>query len=290
MNVKNFALSYYKNSADGFHIQRIEKPTEARLPHTHEYFQIYYVERGRLIHYLNGRESTLTRGDAFIIPPRTVHHIFADDNTVFYSFSFMEDFIIGSAERNKLVRSFFGVISSNEELRIKITLPDDEILSAESIMENISREFHKKLFGYEDTVRAYTVLLITLFARNYMKDSVNTGSEIGSVRDTVLSAVKYIEANFTEHLSLDELVEQLAVSKSTFCKLFFDITGKTYNDFVNSKRIGQAQKYLKRGYRATAVWGLVGYRDPSTFYRNFVKLVGVTPHRFAKSRNLDKMQ
>ena len=290
MNVKNFDLSYYKNSANGFHIQRVSNPTEARLPHSHEYFQIYYVERGRLTHCLNGFESTLTRGDAFIIPPHEVHHIFTDDDTVFYSYSFMEDFIIGSAERNNLVLSFFSMISSGDGVRIKINLPDDEILFAEAIMENICREFHKKPFGYEDTVRAYTVLLITLLARNYMKNSVKTCSELGNVRDTVLTAIKYIEVNFVESLSLDELVDKLAVSKSAFCKCFVEITGKTYNQFVNSKRIALAQKYLKSGYRATAIWGLVGYKDPSTFYRNFVKLVGVTPHRFAKSRNLDKMQ
>ena len=49
MNVKNFVLSYYKNSAENFHIQKLDKVSEAQKPHTHEYFQIYFISKGREI-------------------------------------------------------------------------------------------------------------------------------------------------------------------------------------------------------------------------------------------------
>ena len=52
MNVKNFVLSYYENSTKNFHIQKLDKVTEAQMPHTHEYFQIYFISKGTLEHYV----------------------------------------------------------------------------------------------------------------------------------------------------------------------------------------------------------------------------------------------
>jgi len=90
MNVKNFVLSYYKNSIENFHIQKLDKVTEAQKPHTHEYFQIYFIAKGSLEHYVENEFAHLNQGDMFIIPPGLTHYISPSSNTVFYSLSFME--------------------------------------------------------------------------------------------------------------------------------------------------------------------------------------------------------
>ena len=75
MNVRNFALSFYGNDVEEIHIQRLEKPREAKELHTHAYFQIYYIKRGSLCHFVEGSSSRLFAGDMFIIPPGVVHRI-----------------------------------------------------------------------------------------------------------------------------------------------------------------------------------------------------------------------
>lgn len=52
MNVKKFVLSYYSNATADFHIKEITKPQEALSLHNHDYYQIYYLKSGRLIHHL----------------------------------------------------------------------------------------------------------------------------------------------------------------------------------------------------------------------------------------------
>ena len=47
MDIKNFVLSYYQNSTKYFHVQKLDTVTEAQKPHTHEYFQIYYIRKMR---------------------------------------------------------------------------------------------------------------------------------------------------------------------------------------------------------------------------------------------------
>ncbi|MBR2343031.1 MAG: AraC family transcriptional regulator [Clostridia bacterium] len=290
MDIKNFALSYYKNSDEGFHIQRVEKSTAAREPHSHDYFQVYYVIRGVLTHHLEGQTSQLLRGDMFIVPPGAVHYISAEGEAVFYSLSFMESFIAKFREGNPLVRDFLSMLAGRERVRAKISVPKTEILNMEMIMANICREFFEKPFGFRDTVRAYILLIITLFARIYMMESAVPVGAADSTRELVLCAAEYIEKNCTEHITLADITERLAISKSAFCKHFYELVGKTFNEYVNYCRIKEALKYLERGLGASAIYGLLGYADSSTFYRNFVKVMGTTPGEYRKSLKKDKMQ
>ena len=106
MDIKNFVLSYYKNSTNEFHVQKVEKAVEAQKPHTHEYFQIYYIIKGSLVHFVEQDSSILLQGNMFIVPPGILHYIKPNDDTVFYSLSFLPEFVEKQADDNRLVKEF----------------------------------------------------------------------------------------------------------------------------------------------------------------------------------------
>jgi quercetin dioxygenase-like cupin family protein len=125
MDVKKFVLSYYENATDDFHIARFTAPKEALKPHSHGYFQIYYVVSGRITHHLEGVTADLSAGDIFIIPPDKAHYIETVSGDVdFYSMSFMPDYFKSVKEGNKLVLDFLSYLQAASEERIepKVTL------------------------------------------------------------------------------------------------------------------------------------------------------------------------
>ena len=75
MDIKKFVLSYYSNATEFFHIKEITKPKEALSLHSHEYYQIYYLKSGKLIHHLGDGCAELKARDVFIIPPDLPHYI-----------------------------------------------------------------------------------------------------------------------------------------------------------------------------------------------------------------------
>ena len=75
MDIKKFVLSYYKNATADFYINRVKAPKEALALHTHDYFQIYYIHSGKLLHHLEGSVAELAPGDVFILPPNVAHYI-----------------------------------------------------------------------------------------------------------------------------------------------------------------------------------------------------------------------
>lgn len=285
---KNFVLSYYNNSTEDFHIHKVTKSTEAQKPHTHDYFQIYYIIKGTLLHYVGSEHSLLTHGNMFIIPPKVSHHISPKEDTEFYSFSFMPDFLGEKTKTNHLSINFLNsLISDNsKEVHPKISIFSDKIRYVESIMEHLLTEFEEKAIGYEETMRAYCIILLNMLARNYFENPENRALyDFENNRQYVLHCIEYIKNNFSENLSLDEMAMRSTMSKSNFCLLFSKLTGQSFNNYLNLCRINKSIEYINQGYKITSVYGLCGYNDFSTFYRNFKKIMGVCPKSYKLAKD-----
>lgn len=285
MNIKNFVLSYYKNSTENFHILKTSKVYEAKKPHTHDYFQIYFISKGSLTHYIENESAHLSQGDMFIVPPGVAHYISPSPNTVFYSLSFTEDLFSEQYVNSKLAKNFLSSLCLNEteHIKPKITINSEDIFYIESIMTHTLKEFNDKPFAYYDTIQANTHLLVTMIAREYFSKTVqNISDHFETNKQFVLHCVEYIENNFTDQITLDEISKKFSMSKSNFCSLFSKITGHSFNKYLNICRIKAAKSYMKKGYKITALYGLCGYNDFSTFNRNFKKIVGMSPNEYKR--------
>lgn len=282
MDIKNFVLSYYNNSTESFHIQKLEEAYEAKKPHTHEYFQIYYIAKGSLTHYIGDKSSKLHQSDMFIIPPGIVHYISPEPNTVFYSFSFMPDFFGDINQKHKLVSLFIFNLLAEKDVLPKVSIGSEDVFFIESIMERMLNEFNCKNFGFSEIIYSCAVLLVSALARNYFEK--NTLPEyFENSKQFVMHCIEYIENNFTEKITLDEISKRSAMSKNSFCELFYKLTGYSFNAYLNICRIKKATEYIKDGYKITAIYGLCGYTDFSTFYRNFKKIMGISPKEFKRN-------
>lgn len=283
MNVKNFVLSYYKNSTENFHIQKLDRFTEAQNPHTHDYFQIYFISHGALVHHVENESAHLNQGDMFIIPPGVTHYISPAPGTLFYAISFMEDFFLEQAENTKLAKNFLRILRTKEieYIKPKVTLHTDEIFYIESILAHTLKEFQEKPFAYYDIMQVSTLLLVTILAREYFSETVhNITDHFENNKQFILHCVEYIKNNFANKITLNEISKESAMSKSTFCALFLEITGHSFNEYLNLCRIKAATAYIKKGYKITALYGLCGYNDFSTFNRNFNKIMGMSPRAY----------
>ncbi len=279
MDITKFFLNYYQTADAGMHVQKVETPVAATKPHTHAYFQIYYILKGSLTHYVEDVSSRLSKGDMFIVPPERIHYIHEETSAVFYSFSFMPD----SLPEDRLVKNFLYSLSS-ETIRPKITVPSDDLIFVEGIMEQIYREFVGKKLGYQELLRSYAMILLARFARSYFEQNPKPLiPAIENYREFVMQCVQYINLNFAEDISLEQMARHSAMSKSHFCKLFLELTGHSFHKYLNLCRIQQGAKYIKEGYKITGIYGLCGYNDFTTFYRNFKSIMGVSPSEYKQA-------
>ncbi len=96
-------------------------------------------------------------------------------------------------------------------------------------------------------------------------------------------ALKYIHNNFSTEISLDRVAGTAGISKYHFSRLFKEMTGLTYQSYLNRVRIEQAKKLLNDDALSITDTGYaVGYSDLTHFERIFKKLTGITPSQFRR--------
>lgn len=101
-------------------------------------------------------------------------------------------------------------------------------------------------------------------------------------RAEVLRCVQHIQANYDQALSAEVLSGITALPRSAINKAFRQYTGKSVKQYVTEVRIKEAKRLIGLGELPLQQ---VGYRDFSTFYRNFLKLAGVSPAEYRRSNS-----
>ncbi|MBR2180597.1 MAG: helix-turn-helix transcriptional regulator, partial [Oscillospiraceae bacterium] len=225
--------------------------------------------------------SKLSAGDMFIIPPGVVHRIEDDEGISFYSLSFMPEIIEEMSHVASFAANFLKQISSMGHIRPKITVPADEVLRIETLIEQIYDEFQKNNLAGGEIVKIYTALLISLFARIYFDSSNELPLPKSEDKNRLmLYCIDYIKLNYFKNLTLEDMLRLSALSKGEFCRRFREMTGDSFLSYLNRCRIRKACERINNGDKITSVYSFCGYDDYSAFYRNFVKIMGISPARY----------
>lgn len=96
----------------------------------------------------------------------------------------------------------------------------------------------------------------------------------------LIAAKKYIEKNYADDLTLDEVAEKVYVSPHYLSALFKN-SGDTFLKYLTSTRITTAKLNLRNlRYKVYEVADMVGYQDPAYFSEIFKKTTGMTPSEY----------
>lgn len=131
------------------------------------------------------------------------------------------------------------------------------------------------------------------------RETVNTEETIKSENDEketaassfiVKNALKYIENNYMQKLSLSEVAEKTYVSQWHLSKLLNKHTGNNFSELLNNVRIKKAVELLKDpSLRIGNIAEEVGFLDMAHFSRVFKKIMGVSANEFRNTIQKDEI-
>jgi two-component system response regulator YesN len=97
----------------------------------------------------------------------------------------------------------------------------------------------------------------------------------------IAKAKTFIEENYSKDISLDDVSRIVDISPYYFSKLFKEVTGENFIEYLTNIRIEEAKKLLQnRDLSIKNICADTGYSDPNYFSRIFKKQVGVTPTEY----------
>lgn len=95
------------------------------------------------------------------------------------------------------------------------------------------------------------------------------------------AAVQYIQDNLDRHISIDELVEEACMSKSSFYRHFSDEFDMSPLEYITRERVFRARELLSNPENTvTNVSHSLGFSSTSHFIDMFKEHEGVTPKQF----------
>lgn len=103
----------------------------------------------------------------------------------------------------------------------------------------------------------------------------------GNERRAVKQVRRYIEAHFSERISLNDLAELVAFSPYYLLRVFRIEVGMPPHAYLQDVRIRRAQRLIELGKPLADVAFEVGYSSQSHLTRRFKQIVGLTPGQYA---------
>lgn len=96
-------------------------------------------------------------------------------------------------------------------------------------------------------------------------------------------ALNFIEAHYSESVTLDKVISHLDLNKSYFCTLFKKETGKTFTHYLNEIRVERSKRQLLKDNRSILDVALsVGFTSQNYFAITFKKHTEMTPMEFRR--------
>ncbi len=93
--------------------------------------------------------------------------------------------------------------------------------------------------------------------------------------------MRWIEAHLSDTFQLDELADDLYLSKSYISKLFRKETGSSITDYLTARRVKEACHLLQTSDLALdAICTRIGLSNVSYFIQMFKRETNITPHQY----------
>jgi len=247
--------------------------------HSHEDIQISVFEKGSGTYIIGNDLGVFSAGDVFIIGAQ-IPHVFKingnDKNTVKMRSVFFTQTTFGAEffdlpEMISLKKLFF-----NQELAYKVTGKGTDFLKMLTDL-NQSDAYEKIIIFLKLLKRLSDVPLKTLSTTNVSKKiSESSGKRMDAV-------YQYIFKNFKSTIKLENVAAIAAMSKPAFCRYFKQQTNKTFVQFLNALRIGEACILLQnKDCVIQSVCYACGFNNLANFNRTFKAIKGLSPSEYRK--------
>ncbi|MFC4302342.1 helix-turn-helix domain-containing protein [Cohnella boryungensis] len=273
-----------------FHFEFTDSPMTSREPleHFHDAFELALFLKADISIFIKDRKYDIRDGDLLFIDSYEIHRMVykPDQHYKRYVLNFQHRFV-QDLLRTLGQESLFQAIRSNPNAKIRLNLK--QRLSME---EHFSRlmTLNASLAENRDdgTMQAeLTMRLILLLQEVYRIGQAQRQARSDSrLHLLVVDMLLYIDSRYSEDIQLEQLAAAVGKSKYYICRLFKESTTFTIVEYIQYRRVIEAQKKLLESDMHIIDIGLAcGFQSLQHFYRVFKRISRLTPAQYRAGRH-----
>lgn len=248
--------------------------------HFHEFDKTVLLLSGRVDYFVEGITYSLRPRDILLVKHHTIHKALIDKSVPY-------DRVIIYLDRKYFDRvmpegKLCGCFDSADAGRRYLLSPDEQQW----------QRLEKTLEAYEacradeqyaaQTLRDTLMMQLLIHVNRICESSPHHSAAENLTDGKIAKALSYINENLTKELSVDNLSEQVYLSRYHFMRLFKEQTGSTVHSYIRQKRLLHAARLIREGMSAVRAAAESGFGDYSAFHRAFRESFGMSPGELKK--------
>lgn len=250
--------------------------------HWHEELQFSVVKQENIEFSVAGKAFVLQPGDAVFINSQALHQIrpCSPLHGAIYSYIFKASFLEHDA-LSEIYQEYIWPILKNRELYIVFMKDKDR--ECLELLSEIRSAYIDKQFGYQLRIKSlFGELWRRMAEKNREQPGIPSPREERDIR-RVKEAIAYIDQNYGEKLTLEELSGHVHISKSELCRCFGRVLHTTPMEYLIQYRIQKAAGLLSDTEETvTQIAVMTGFDSAGHMGRFFRKYIGSSPGAFRK--------
>ena len=272
ITIKGFNSIYYFEFGKDF----------SHAPERHDFWEMVYVDSGRINAVTNGIGCTLEQGQAIFHEPMEIHAHVSDkhvaNNMLVISFT-------TNSEIMKYFKSKTFTIDKTGKTLLSLFMKEAQNALGEipHAYENKSNlNFLDTVFGSTQLLQCYfTEFLINLIrSGNTISKNVLSSKKSRNIAENSISELicEYLKNNIYSTLTLKDICSHFLLGKTQLCKIFSESTGQSPMDYYMDLKMKEAKKLIReKNHSVTQISDMLGYSSIHNFSRAFKKKIGFSP-------------
>ncbi|QJC50996.1 AraC family transcriptional regulator [Paenibacillus albicereus] len=251
--------------------------------HWHNHIEVLRFRSGQARVEVNHVPFDAGPGDVMVFNSNDIHMGLLSSDEVEYDILIADLALLQSQSPDAAETKYITPMAQNRIL-FRNRISGDEALA--SILDRLAEEFRERQAGFELSVKSQLYAMLTLLLRGYVELRLSEQESSARLRNLARfePIFDYIEAHYTEDITVEELAARASLSRYHFSRLFRQLTGRTVTDYVNRIRINKSEYLLRSSEKTIAEIAMAaGYNDLSYFSRIFRRYRGYAPSE-ARSR------
>ncbi len=245
-------------------------------PEKHNFWEMVYVDSGRINAITNGIGCTLLQGQAIFHEPMEVHAHISDNkvpnNMLVISFS-------SDSKEMKYFKNKTFTLDKTAKTLLSLFLEE-----AKNALGKIPSDYNDKrklnfnldVFGSSQLLECYfTEFLIKLIrGGTVLSKKVTVSEQSRNIANNSISELicDYMKENIYKNVNLKDICTHFLIGKTQLCQIFKDSTGKSPMEYYSILKTKEAKKLIReKTYSVSQISEMLGYSSIHIFSRAFKK-------------------